>query len=941
MVWSLGVMTASIVYAAAGPLGIDPDLVEPYDGYYLGEVVPTPQTVHYSEDFVLLVDPLGGATVPVIVPANAPVQVRLAAAELSARAGLLVGAASNEQPFLLPVVEAGSADAHAAQQDTSVIFEMAGPQEPKASWLRPEGYQVSMTLHKGGVRVRVLAVDAVGAYYASQSLQQLMTVHDGRVVLRRAEISDWPAFTLRAHQYDGGFPAPDQARYSLRWAAKLKLNQLGFGQAYDMPMQWKSLTDEQKTSTTYLCGRARAVGVIRAAFYLHPHRSKPEFNISISDSADMDALAAICASALEAGARAIMLRSDDIWPLAPEDQARFGDQASAHIFMVNELNRRLREQWPDLIFMFCPPHYTNGTIQGRKGAEDYTRRIGHELAKDVLIVWTGPVTRSLEIKPDDVDYFVGLCGRKPLLWDNTVYAHRSRYGYDPRNPSYFLDTFATKYPDNFSERSAGVSFNWSVSSPLALVGGINTADCVWNPRAYDPEASLRRALAMVAGPENVENILGLRNAYYQIFDAVTSGAALQHAEEVVTATDKIEELLGQLRENCHNESFVRAVEGAARRMEERAATLRSLSETLNRARKKALVELNFTAGEWQRQTEGEWTVAVQGKTAIVEFPWGTKSATGARGTLLRRVTLPESPTGRYYLVFSCSDDYTHAGTPPHAWPGYLLKQALIDGQVVWEDDVEGDEPMQAQAVCVVDVTAHLQGKKEATVAFQGLERRGVSNMGVKITFGSPALVPGPFDLTSQRGEVPGSTALSPTEALTIFVEFDLGAVGSRQALFDKAPPHQYFGFVHEDGSIVAGIFSNGKEQSVKGTTPLAPGLHWAAFVYDGQKMLLVVDGREDSGREFAGRIDAAAGNFHLGQYSGGSLPLEGRIRAAAAWGRALSTSDLQDAAGGRPPVAGLSGAWRLDEEGIWQAPNRVEGGETCTVYREYAPHKGQ
>lgn len=926
-------------YAADGLADIDPDLVEIYDLAYTGEVVPTPQQVRYWDEYLLLIDAKGTPVAAVAVAPSAPVPVRIAAAELSAQAGHLLRPPPDQMPFPLPLLSPTDPRLRRARTVIALGIQSDAPLPAEAAG-KAGAYVVSCRRADGQWRVTVVGRDAQGAYYGAQSLLQLMSVRDGQVVLRRADIRDWPAYTIRAHQYDGGFPAPSMARYSLKWAAKFKLNQLGFGQAYDRPMQWRQLTRKQQQSTQYLCARATAIGVIRAAFYPHPHRSRDEFNIRISKQEDMDALVNICSFALERGARAIMLRSDDIWPLAPEDKQRFGDQATAHTYMVNELFRRLKQRWPDVVFMFCPPHYTNGTIRSRKGGEDYIRKLGKETPHDVLVVWTGPVTRSLDIQPQDVDYIIGLLGRGPLLWDNTVYAHRSRYGYDPRHPNYFLDTFATRYPADFPERVPGISYNWSIRDPISLVAGINTADYMWNPKAYDPERSLRRALAMVAGPDCVDDLLAIRELYYQIFDAVTGGLLAQEAHSVAEAASKLSGLVESVGQRSSNEDFVKALSGRVARVQRMAGAARPVIEALSAARKTTLVDLDFSHGGWQQTTQGDWKVTVLGRSARIEFPWGTPSAAGAHGTIARTVTVPPSPTGRYYLVFSCTDNYTASGTPRRAWPGYLFKQALVGDQVVWEDDVEGDEPVQVEAAHVVDVTDAVQGRKQVTIAFRGLDKRGVGNMGAKILFGSPALVAGPFTLASLRGEVPGWSGLNLTTLFTVLVTFTIDTIGPRQALFDKAPPHQYFAYVHEDGHVVGGVFIDGKEHSLAGRTKLQPGDHAVALIYYGDRLVLMLDGDFDATADLSGEVDTGAGNLHLGQYARGAMPLHGRIATVGVWARPLGMTELLHAVSGQPPKNGLVGFWDLGGASGWSAPCQLQSGQPCTIYRILTP-RGQ
>lgn len=80
------------------------------------------------------------------------------------------------------------------------------------------------------------------------------------------------------------------------------------------------------------------------------------------------------------------------------------------------------------------------------------------------------------------------------------------------------------------------------------------------------------------------------------------------------------------------------------------------------------------------------------------------------------------PADQYVLAFRERDDFTGPTS------GYHFKQLLMDGMVVWEEDVAGGSP--AWRKIAVDVTEHVHGKTSVIVAFRLLDKKGVSNFGV-------------------------------------------------------------------------------------------------------------------------------------------------------------------------------------------------------------------
>ncbi len=81
------------------------------------------------------------------------------------------------------------------------------------------------------------------------------------------------------------------------------------------------------------------------------------------------------------------------------------------------------------------------------------------------------------------------------------------------------------------------------------------------------------------------------------------------------------------------------------------------------------------------------------------------------------------PADRHVLTFRERDTFTG----PTA--GYHFKQLLVDGAVVWEEDVAGGPA--AWRTVTVDVTERVRGKTEVTLALRLFDKKGVSNFGVR------------------------------------------------------------------------------------------------------------------------------------------------------------------------------------------------------------------
>jgi hypothetical protein len=103
------------------------------------------------------------------------------------------------------------------------------------------------------------------------------------------------------------------------------------------------------------------------------------------------------------------------------------------------------------------------------------------------------------------------------------------------------------------------------------------------------------------------------------------------------------------------------------------------------------------------------------------YPWNKRSRAGDYG--MASQTASVVPVSRYVVQFLERDDFTGPTV------GYHYKQLLVNGVVVWEKDVAGGTDTWNKVT--VDVTRHVQGKAQVTLAFRLFDKQAVGNFGVK------------------------------------------------------------------------------------------------------------------------------------------------------------------------------------------------------------------
>ncbi len=307
--------------------------------------------------------------------------------------------------------------------------------------------------------------------------------------------------------------------------------------------------------------------------------------IQVSDPGQIDDLARTFRISLDRGGTWVFLALDDFasklggpashYIITNEaDRKAFKSLGECHGVLVRELYKRLKQTHPRLRMIVCPAYYWVPKSRYKEEGEKYLREFGRLVPEDVLIAWTGPRVRSRRITLEQVRRFTELIGRKPYLWDNTIYARHAK-------PTYVLDPFDSDYPDRFWELTAGGLHNNGGVSEIYKTGCLVYADYAWNPEAYDPGASLDKALRMVLGEGCAADAKAFRDHYFAVRDphfALTGDItglkgrrlvekvgplAKKDIAEIVRHVEAMDAALDRLKARSANKPLVAAFEALA------------------------------------------------------------------------------------------------------------------------------------------------------------------------------------------------------------------------------------------------------------------------------------------------------------------------------------------------------------------------------------------
>jgi uncharacterized protein YfiM (DUF2279 family) len=119
-----------------------------------------------------------------------------------------------------------------------------------------------------------------------------------------------------------------------------------------------------------------------------------------------------------------------------------------------------------------------------------------------------------------------------------------------------------------------------------------------------------------------------------------------------------------------------------------------------------------------------WAILNDDATVVpgeLSYPWSTASQPGDFVQASQSATV--LPAGSQRLRYRERDDFTAATS------GYHFKQLLVNGAVAWEEDIAGGSNTWREIK--VDVTDAARGRTNLTIAFCLLDKKGVSNFGVR------------------------------------------------------------------------------------------------------------------------------------------------------------------------------------------------------------------
>ena len=333
--------------------------------------------------------------------------------------------------------------------------------------LEEEDYKLTVT--SDGVKLS--APGRRGVFLAVSTLAQLR--YDGR--LAAAVIEDSPEVPYRG--VIEGF-------YGVAWTHSFRLDLFEFMGKYKLNTyiyapkddakhraQWRDLYTKSELKRMSELVNTAIKNNVRFVYAISPGL---DIDLGSGYEADFEKLTAKCESIYELGGRDFAILLDDIPTL----------DAAGHAKLCNDFQSKFvktHEGCSNLIMI--TPEFCQALLTG------YTDKIAPLLDPDIMVMWTGDYVLPQSITASSLRGITSKLGRNVYIWWNYPVN-------DTMGDQLFMGPCVNLGKTLYSSISGLVSnpMNQGYASEVPL---ITIADYLWNPSAYDPEASVAAAVKLV------------------------------------------------------------------------------------------------------------------------------------------------------------------------------------------------------------------------------------------------------------------------------------------------------------------------------------------------------------------------------------------------------------------------------------------------------------
>lgn len=348
-----------------------------------------------------------------------------------------------------------------------------------------EGYSLTVAADGAVINGR----DAQGVLWGVVSLIQLVDASARPAKVRLGRIVDWPDTPRR------GFLQSywkDALEFMLFCKMNTVVSQSGVQiTACDPYRPWTPLQKE-------VCSRvSRAFAALGLKHYFGIRQWTMYPKLPLSSERTFELHEKVCSQVAAWGGCIYFPYDDTRFPVHPADLARFGAAANMDAKYLTRLFQAVRKTNPDFRMVFCPPFYwgPDGRAAYPEPREPYLKSLGESLDAGIELIWTGPRVKGFTKNKEQVAWYAGLTRHKPFLFQNGTGPHNLLSYITDATPGWtewHYDGFFQNDIEGFLKNA-----HMGAEAPQTTT----LADCLWNVKAYDPDKSIRKGVAMLYGKE--------------------------------------------------------------------------------------------------------------------------------------------------------------------------------------------------------------------------------------------------------------------------------------------------------------------------------------------------------------------------------------------------------------------------------------------------------
>lgn len=251
-----------------------------------------------------------------------------------------------------------------------------------------------------------------GFRYAIEALTLLIQKKDSAIICPIAEINHTPSFSMRG-VIEGFYGVPwtnDDRIDLLRFLGENQMNTYMYAPKDDelQRKRWREkYPDEKLEEFKNLLAISEEEKI---DFY---YMISPGNDIDYTKPSEVEVLTDKLQQLIDSGVRHFGLLMDDIdYQLKGNAKIRFASAASAHGFLIKQVDDFLKTTLEDYTLVVCPTEYDNAN------GSAYLNELTEKVSPEIPFFWTGPSTLARRITTKDIERMADVYKRPMVIWDN-------------------------------------------------------------------------------------------------------------------------------------------------------------------------------------------------------------------------------------------------------------------------------------------------------------------------------------------------------------------------------------------------------------------------------------------------------------------------------------------------------------------------------------------